>query len=439
MTEGSATVRVEETSTVRRVLASRRVWLILSAMIVAGVVLAAMWPRSNGPESSYQRGREALIAGDHTAVQRESERLVLTAGYQPHGWLLKGLMLARVGKLDDAPAYLKKATEHDTLAVEANTVAARCFYQMSRYLEAIDAASLALQRDPACLDARRWLAAAYYDLGLNPHAVGELERISAEAPGDPRPDRLLGLIAKDGEQYVRAINYYRESLRRDPDQAEAQSIRIELAESQIKQGQFEEALATLKDCERSAAVLTWEAECRTSLGQFDAAQELLRDAMKIDPQYVPAKLAQGKLLLDRGQTDDAAKVLSEAAQLEPLNSHAHFQLSQALRRMDRVEQADVELRRMLEIQSLEREFKDLHDTAANRPNDAEVRHRTGELARQLGKPQLARVWFRAALAIDPKHAKARAAFSQLDAVLGHRCGCASRCWVEFERWFVQVC
>ncbi len=420
MTEGSATVRVEETSTVRRRLASRRVWLILSVMIVAGVVLVATWPRSNGPESHYQRGRAALIAGDHAGVQRESERLVLTAGYQPHGWLLRGLMLARVGKLDAALAYLKKATEHEALAVEANTVAARCLYQMGRYLDAIDAASLALQRDPACLDARRWLAAAYYDLGLNPHAVSELERISAEAPDDPRPDRLLGLIAKDGEHYGRAINYYRESLRRDPDQAEAQTIRIELAESQIKQGQFDDALATLKDCERSAAVGTLEAECRTSLGQFDAAQELLREAMKLDAQYVPARLAQGKLLLDRGETDEAAKVLTEAVQMEPLNSHAHFQLSQALRRMNKLEQADDELRRMLEIQALEREFKELHDTAANLPDDAEVRHRTGELALQLGKPKLARVWFRAALAIDPKHVKARAAFSQLDAVLGHR-------------------
>ena len=89
-------------------------------------------------------------------------------------------------------------------------------------------------------------------------------------------------------------------------------------------------------------------------------------------------------------------------------------------RMDRVEQADVELRRMLDIQALEREFKDLHDTAANRPDDAEVRYRTGELALQLGKPQLARVWFRAALAIDPKHVKARAAISQFEALPGNR-------------------
>ena len=81
--------------------------------------------------------------------------------------------------------------------------------------------------------------------------------------------------------------------------------------------------------------------------------------------------------------------------------------------MNKVEQADDELRRMLEIQALEREFKELHDTAANRPDDAEVRYRTGELALQLGKPKLARVWFLAALAIDPKHVKARAAINQL--------------------------
>ena len=412
-----------ESSTLRRPSTHHGRWWVLTvtvAAVVAGVVLVAVWFRANGPESSYRRGREALIAGDRAAVQVESERLVRTAGFQAEGWLLKGLMLARVGKLEEALAYLGKAAERESLAVEANTVAAQCFYQRGRYLEAIGAANRALEQDPAGLAARRWLASAYYDLGANSHAVGELERISAEAPDDPRPDRLLGLIAKDGEHYVRAIGYYRESLRRDSHQSDAQNILEELAESQIKLGQFDEALTTLKGCERSATVLTFEAECRTSLGQFDAAQDRLREAMKLDPGFAPAKLAQGKLLLDQGQADEAADVLAGAIQLEPQNSQVHLQLSQALRRIGRVEQADAELRRMVEIQSMEREFSDLHDTASNRPDDAEIRFRIGELALQLGKPKLGRIWFRAVLAIDPKHLKAHAALRQLEEVPGNR-------------------
>jgi tetratricopeptide (TPR) repeat protein len=105
--------------------------------------------------------------------------------------------------------------------------------------------------------------------------------------------------------------------------------------------------------------------------------------------------------------------LTEAAELQPLNSQVHFQLSQAWKRLEKPQQAAAELRRMREIQAVEREFSDLHETAARQPADAEVRYRLGELARDLGKPELAKVWYRAALAIDPHHEPSRAALATI--------------------------
>jgi hypothetical protein len=46
-------------------------------------------------------------------------------------------------------------------------------------------------------------------------------------------------------------------------------------------------------------------------------------------------------------------------------------------------------------------------------NNADLRNRLGELALELGKPRLAAVWFRAALAIDADHARAFAALKAL--------------------------
>lgn len=388
------------------------VGIVLGAVVVLAACAGAVWWKSTGPEVGYQRGRKALISGDREVVTRESNRLLGLPEYEPQGALLKGLLLARVGKLDEAIPWLGKATEREELAVEASTVAAQCFYMTGRYLEAIDAAHAALEQDATCLDARRWLAAAYYDLGALSHAISELERISAEAPTDARADRLLGLIAKDGEQYLRAIGHYQESLRRDGQQPDRESILLELAESQVKSGKFADALVTLKDCRQSAASLTWEAECRSNLGETAAAHARFDEALELDPAYFPAKLAQGKLLLDSGKTEEAVGVLQAAIELQPQHSQAHFQLSQALRRLGKIDQADTELRRMGEIQAMEREFTDLHEEAAKKPDDADIRFRTGELARQLGKSKLAEVWFRAALAINPHHARARAALRQ---------------------------
>lgn len=419
MTEGNAAISVEQKSPLPPPVPPSRMirrggWLVLAATLGSLAVLVSNGPLPFGPEASYRRGKAALLSSDREAVLRESERLVRIAGYEPHGWLLKGLLLTRLGKLDEAIVYLAKATELDALAVEANTAASQCYYQSGLYLQAIDAARKALRQDETCLDARRWLAAAYYDLGANSHAVGELERIAASAPGDPRPVRLLGLIAKDGELFPRAIEYYRESLRRDQQQPGLQELLAELAECQVKLSQFDEAIETLKECEKSAVVLTLQAECHSGLGRFDEAHDRLRQALKLDDHYFPAKLAQGRLLLDQGQVEQAERALDEAVQMEPAISQARFQWSQALRRLGKVAQADAELRRMQEIQALEREFSDLHDAAASRPDDAEIRYRAGELARQLGKPRLAQVWFRAALAINPRHVKARAAVQQTD-------------------------
>ena len=386
---------------------------MMALIVVLGLLFAGRQWQYNQPESHYQRGREALTAGDDDIVLAEAEVLSRTAGFESHAKLLRGLLLVRKGKLADALTQLEQAGA-DATAVEASATAAKCFYQLGRYLNAIDAAHAALSRDASAIDARRWLAAAYYDLGAVSHAVVELEQISKEAKEDPRPDRLLGLIDKDSEQYVKAIEHYRESLRRDPKQPDREKILNELAEALVKQNLFDEALRVLKDCQRTVLVLTLEADCQYSLGEPAKAEDLLGEAMTLDPRYVPAKMSKGKLLLDAGRADEAARILNEAVQIDPRNRVTRLQLSQALRQLGESQKADEELQRSQEIKSLEREFTDLHETAMQKPLDADVRCRLGELADQLGKPELSKMWFRTALSIDPYHAGAQKGLIQAD-------------------------
>jgi tetratricopeptide (TPR) repeat protein len=383
-------------------------WTLVATMILLGAVIVAVIANRYGPEASYRRGRQALLVGDRDLALRESKRLMDTVGYEAKGHLLQGLLLARSGKQDEALPWLEKASLSKPLTVEAATVAASCLSSMGRYLETIDAAHAALALDDSCLEARRWLAAAYYDLGATSHAEIELKRLSKDAPRDPRPDRLLGLIAKDAEQYGKAIVHYQETLDRDPRQPDREKILLELAEAQVKEGKFEDALTTLRQCKRSAAALTWMAEADRGLSQLEQASRRLQEAVEIDNAYFPAKLSMGKLLMDEGRVEEAVAVLTAAAELEPSNSQIHFELSQALRRAGSSERADAELGRMREIQVLHRQFTDLHVVAAQEPMNAEARVRLGELAQQLGKPQLAKTWFRAATAIRADQARANA-------------------------------
>jgi hypothetical protein len=55
----------------------------------------------------------------------------------------------------------------------------------------------------------------------------------------------------------------------------------------------------------------------------------------------------------------------------------------------------------------------LNEQAERAPHDADVRCRLGRLCVDLGKPELAASWYRAALACDPKHAEARLGLNAL--------------------------
>lgn len=373
----------------------------VAVLAIIGAALAGLWVRANQPEAHFERGRVAVDAGDAVTVRREAEYLLKTSGFEPYGHLLKGTALARSGRFDDALQHLELASQFERTQTEASAVAAHCLYAQGRFLQAIAAADAALKREPSLLDARRWLAAAYYDLGAVSNAVEELEKISAQAPTDPRPDRLLGLIGKDGEHYTQAIEHYNESLKRDPAQVDREMILQELAESQIQLSRFQDAMITLQKATPSAATLTLEAQCLSGLGQINESRDRLLAALKLDSNFVSARLALGNQYLDGGDTEHSIEEFRKAAAVAPMNGKVHLQLSQAYRQAGRAAEADAELNQMMKIQELEREFSDLHDVAAKEPLDPDVRRRIGDLARQLEKPDLARMWYRAALGIEP--------------------------------------
>jgi tetratricopeptide (TPR) repeat protein len=363
----------------------------------------------------YRRARKALADGDARAVVRESRRLLDTAGYEPHGRLLLGLLHAQSRQFSKALYDLQFAARDDATAVEALTVATECYCRLGQPLEATKTARTAIARNAGALEARRWLASAYYDLGAMQDAVAELKVISEQAADDPRPEYLLGLIEKDQERFPEAIVHYRESLRRDARQPNRETILFELAESLTRLKRFDEALDVLRECRQTSPTLTITAECQQNLGRTGEAEILLERARQLDSSYAPASLQLGALFLLLGKADDAAGVLEEAVRLDPQNRQAHFYLAQAYARKHEDVKSAEQLRLTQEIYVAEVEFSELHRTASQQPTDAEVRYRLGVLARRLGKTELARTWFRAALALQPEHSAARAALAELDA------------------------
>jgi tetratricopeptide (TPR) repeat protein len=374
---------------------------------VAVALAAGAYWHYQRPARRLARALQALDAKQYGEVQRGLESLEHAEGYEPHRRFLRGALLLHDGKPYPALAEFGHSVNHEALRVRTLVLSGQALYQVGQFREAIGLLVQAAEADPDAVDAHRWLALAYDDLGLTSHAMAHLKRIAELVPDDPRPHRLMGLIEKDGEQYEAAAADYRESLRRQARQFDREQILLELAECEIKQRRrYEAALETLAQCAPSPNRWAAEAECHYAAGRAAEAHRLLDQALKEAPAHLPGLLLKATIAMGEGNAKLAVDLLSAAVVAYPKDYTAQFKLSQAYRRVGNDAQADKHGQIANDIKRVREEFSELHGTAAAEPANAAVRWRLGVLARELDRADLARVWFRAALAIDPRRNKA---------------------------------
>jgi tetratricopeptide (TPR) repeat protein len=149
----------------------------------------------------FESGKEAFALGDLDAVQVAAEALQDRDDYRPHANLLEGMVLLRSGRLLEAVQHFSQATAHPDTQALAYGLSGEALYKAKRFRDAQRILLGAVELDPANTDARRWLAALDYDIGMMDHALEQLQAVAEQAPDDPRPARLRGLIYRDFEKY----------------------------------------------------------------------------------------------------------------------------------------------------------------------------------------------------------------------------------------------
>ncbi len=385
-----------------------RLGVVLAAVLLVGAASAAgyVW-YWNRPEQQFARALEAVRHGQWEAVRGYAEALARAPGYEPHTHFLRGVLLVESGKPFAALAEFGHSVEHGDLRVATLTLSGRALYEARRWADAARLLRQAVEADPQAVEAHRYLALSYYALGLNRQCTMHLLRVAELAPDDPRPHRLLASMHKDFQEYAAAVENYQEALRRTgqalPDR---QAVLLELAECQLQLQQPEAAAQTLAGVPPGPDRWALEAECLRQQGRLDEAERRVDQALDQRPALLAALLLKGDLCLARGDARAAAEILARARLAYPKSHHVVAKLMQAYRRLgdearvrELAGQADA-------LKTLWTQFSELHAQAADQPENADVRCRLGELARQLDRPDLARAWFEAALAIQPNHAEA---------------------------------
>jgi tetratricopeptide (TPR) repeat protein len=373
------------------------------ALLALSAALGVFW-RLQRPEARFQRALAALDAKQFDQVQRELDDLERVEGYDAQRKFLQGAILLHQGKPFAALDQFGGSVDDPQLRVRTLVLSGQALYQAGRFQNAVRLLHQAIGDEPNNVDAHRWLASAYYDMGMNEDAQVHLVEVARLDPRDPRPHRLIGLIQKDFEGYDSAVAAYEESLRRDPDQPDHEKVRLELAECQVKLRQYDRALQTLSQCSPSEMRTVLEAECLYSTGKVDESRQLLQEVLNRSPENLAALLLLGTVELESRNMTAALKSLNQAVTAWPKDYTARFRLAQAYRRAGDEENAALHAAEAEKLKAIRVEFSELHHVAADEPENIEVRRRLGELALALDRPDLARVWYQAALAIDPNDA-----------------------------------
>ncbi len=243
-----------------------------------------------------------------------------------------------------------------------------------------------------------WLATVFHDLGAMHASFAQLEKLAELEPEGYVAYRLMGLMnQQDFGRDQDAVENYRAALARNPPPDQLPAIRVGLAESLIGVNDFAGALEALEPAAEDATVLALRAECRWSMGETDAGWKLLEQARALSPQARVVLLLSGRMALQAdGNVREAVESFQTLVDRDPHDVQARYQLSLAYQRLGDKAAAAAELDRMNESKALREKLAALYDQAMQRSTDPEVRDELADLCRKLGKPELARIWGRAA-------------------------------------------
>ena len=323
-------------------------------------------------------------------------------------------MLAKRGQLPQAMKLAEDLSELQVMQADAFVIAGEIFQIQHRLADATAAFENALAQNPEHVRGHLWIGTIYYDTGAMRLATEHLRRAAELEPSEVNALLLSGKIHQDYEQYDDAIADYRLALQRIEDASKRLPVEVRLAECLVETRRGAEAAQVLADAPAVPAVLACQASIAEAAGDFTKAIELAEQALKSNPENATAGMVLGRVRLTELAWTEAIDALQPLVDAAPFDHEPRMLLGRALIGAGEKERGEAEVRKATELKEAFLKFADLHQEAIRLPNDSSLRVQLGQLAETLGKQELARSWYRAALGLEPENADAKAGLERLE-------------------------
>lgn len=336
---------------------------------------------------------QALAASHQNKGQTAEAGRALADGIKaipnaPELHLMKGEMLFRQRKADEAEAAFRAAVEADPKSVGARNRLATHYLDMGRVDDAektyVALAGVAKSEGAVAL------AELYAETGRAERAIEVLRAAWTADPGASGVrDRLFEQLLRSGNA-AEVSAEAKKLLEKDP---RSVAGRYFAARVQLDAGRVEEALPALEEVAKiapSPRALLAVGTAHAMRGDLDTAERYFLDAAKAGPGFGEPLMALTRLHLTRGANEKAVAAARAGLAANPRSSPAALQLAEALERSGERDKA----RELLEA------------LARAVPKEPLFRVRLATLARASDDPAGARKHLEAALQLRPGFAAA---------------------------------
>jgi len=228
----------------------------------------------------------------------------------------RGQLLYSRGEWEEARQTLAKATGVNPKSFDARFLLGATLVQLNRTSDAIRELRIACELNPAHRDAAKLLAIQYGATDNHPEAVKLLAALVDVPPLDEEIHLLLIEAYQETGQGDRALQLAEKTMQRFP---------------------------------RSAAAHHWMGLELKDAARFVEAKQFLDSAIRLDPDYQPAYVAEGDLALKQEQCEEAEKYFRTALAQKQDDAAAHIGMSRALAGQNQASAAIQVLQRAAEL------------------------------------------------------------------------------------------
>jgi tetratricopeptide (TPR) repeat protein len=208
--------------------------------------------------------------------------------------------------------------------------------------KAVEAYQNAIKFDPNDAAAHLALGKLYLDRNNSDRAILELSAALKLSPDLADVHASLGRAWRAKGDPAAALNILKQDVERNPSDQEARYV---LGQTLLSVGRTDDGRREMDEFRRvqerisQTNSLFESAVQRAQAGELERAENLLKETLRLAPQYAPALRVLGAVLLNQGNTQRALEMLQQALASNPLNPETYFDMATAYFRSGKLSEA----------------------------------------------------------------------------------------------------